>query len=236
MNIEEQIKMLLELQELDKEIFEKKWMLEAIPEKKKELDSLLEEKTVSLKNLDDESKTLQLKRKDKETDLGTKEETIKKYQGQLFQTKTNKEYTVLEKEIASTKADNSLLEEEILKLFDEADEIKQKVDKEKEVFAEEKIKIEEEKKKLEEEKKQAETEHGELNNKRTSFREKIDKSFLSKYERILENRDGLAMVPIEGDACGGCNMNLPPQVINETKLKAQLTFCGNCARLLYSKD
>ena len=100
----------------------------------------------------------------------------------------------------------------------------------------EKKKIQEEKIKIEEEKKAAESEYKSLNDKRKEFTEKIDKKTLAKYERILYKRAGLAMVPIVGDACDGCNMNLPPQVINEARMKKDLTFCGNCARILYAKD
>ena len=235
-NMEEQVKMFVELQGLDGEIFDKKRLLDAIPGKIKELDDGLEQKSANLKNLEEESKKLQVKRKEKETDLASKEQTIKKYQVQLFQIKTNKEYTSLEKEIASIKADNSVLEDEIISLLDGVDEIKKKVSKEKEILENEKGKVRDEKKKIEDEKKTNEAEFNDLSNKRKEFVEKLDKNILSKYERILYNRDGLAMVPIIGGACGGCNMNLPPQVINEAKLKKDFTFCGNCARILYIEE
>jgi len=164
-----------------------------------------------------------------------KEETIKKHQGQLYQVKTNQEYKALEKEIGSVKADVSLLEEEIINMLEKVDQIKKDVVKEKDMLEGEKKKIQEEKQKIEIEKKAAEEEFNNLNNMRKEFTEKIDKNTLSKYERILKNRDGLAMVPVIADACGGCNMNLPAQVINEAKLKKGLTLCGNCARILYSE-
>jgi predicted nucleic acid-binding Zn-ribbon protein len=233
--MEDQIKMLVELQELDAEIYNRKRLLDAIPERIKELDDSLEQKSEHLKSLEEESKNLQVKRKQKETDLASKEETIRKYKTQLFQIKTNKEYTSLEKEIAGIKADNSILEDEILGFFEEIDEIKKKVSKEREDLESEKGKIKDEKKAIEDEKKVNEAEFNNLKNKRKEFTGKLDKSVLSKYERILNNREGLAMVRVVHDSCGGCNMNLPPQVINEAKLKKELIFCGNCARILYTE-
>ncbi|MGB2705566.1 MAG: C4-type zinc ribbon domain-containing protein [Candidatus Omnitrophota bacterium] len=230
------IKMLIELQELDSAIFDNKRLLDGIPERIKELDRILEEKSAKLKTLEEESKKLQVSHKEKEVELKTKEDTIKKHQAQLYQIKTNKEYAALEKEIGSAKADGSLLEEEIINLLDRIDEIKKNIAKERELLEEEKKKTDEEKKKIESEKKTSESEYNDLNSKRKEFTSKIDKAVLSKYERILHNKDGLAMVPIVDDACGGCNMNLPPQVINEAKLKKDLTVCGNCARILYAKD
>ncbi|MBL7155611.1 MAG: hypothetical protein ISS90_00525 [Candidatus Omnitrophica bacterium] len=235
-NTEDQIKMLVELQEIDNEMYNKKRVLEAVPERIKELDAAVQVKSANLKNLEEESKKLQVKRKEKEVELQTKEETTKKYQAQLFQIKTNKEYAALEKEIAGIKADNSVLEEEIIILLDETDEIQKKISKEREIFEGEKKKAREEKTKLQDEKKTNEAEYNDLNNKRKEFVTGIDKKILAKYERILKKWDGLAMVPVVSGTCGGCNMNLPPQVINEAELRKDLIFCGNCSRILYSKE
>ena len=235
-NVEEQTKMLLELQELDSEVLDKKNVLKFIPEKVKQLDAELESKSASLKCLEEELKKVQLVHKEKEGDLQTKEEAIKKHQSQLSQIKTNKEYTALQKEIDSLKADSSLLEEDIINSLDKIDEIKKNIAKEKEIFEIEKNKTGEDKKKMEVECKKAEAEYNDLSNKRKEFASKIDRSILSKYDRILHNKNGLAMVPVVSNACGGCNMNLPPQVINEARLRRELVFCGNCARILYSKE
>ena len=56
---------------------------------------------------------------------------------------------------------------------------------------------------------------------------------LVTYERILQIREGLALVPIVNDACGGCDRRLPPQVVNEVYLKATLVTCESCSRILY---
>jgi len=235
-NMEEQIRVLIELQGVDGEIFDKKRILAGVPGRIKVLDDELSAKSEKLKALEEESKKIQLSHKEKEMELKTKEETIKKQQSQLYQIKTNQEYTALQKEIGSAKADASVLEEEIINLLDGVDEIKKNIAKERETLEAEKVKTQQEKKRIEEEKKAAEAECAGLNEKRAEFTGKVDKNILSKYERILHKKDGLAMVPIVSDCCGGCNMNLPPQVINEAKLKKDLTVCGNCARILYAKE
>ena len=140
----------------------------------------------------------------------------------------------MEKEIASAKADNSLIEEEIIKVLDQIDEIQKRIVQEKELLRVEELKIAEEKKNIDADKKIKEANYAEIDIRRKAFAESINKSILARYDRILHNKDGLAMVPVISDACGGCNMNLPPQVVNEAKLMQDLTFCGNCARILYS--
>ena len=118
-NLKEQIKLLVELQGLDTNIFRLEDELESIPETIKNKEEEFKEKSGNLKKLEDGLKALQLKRKEKEGDLEAKEVNIKKYQQQLNQVKTNKEYTALQEEIGRIKADNSLIEEAILNLFDQ---------------------------------------------------------------------------------------------------------------------
>ena len=133
--IHEQIKILVELQKIDAEIYFLKKELGTHPALKQKIEADFEKKKVHLKAAEDELKAVQLKQKQKEGDLQAKEEKIKKLQGQLYQLKTNKEYSVMEMEIKGLKADNSVLEEEILKLLDVVDLSKAKCAKEKEFLA-----------------------------------------------------------------------------------------------------
>ncbi|MBI2496328.1 MAG: nucleic acid-binding protein, partial [Candidatus Omnitrophica bacterium] len=61
----------------------------------------------------------------------------------------------------------------------------------------------------------------------------VQRQTLETYERILAIREGLALVPVVSDACGGCDRRLPPQVIHEVYLKARLVTCETCSRILY---
>ena len=64
----------------------------------------------------------------------------------------------------------------------------------------------------------------------------VHPEYLSRYDRILQNRDGLGLVAVKGHSCGGCYMNVPDQVINQIKMYDQLIFCEMCARLLYLEE
>lgn len=229
--------LLIELQNLDLQIFKLKKEKESKPEDIKLLEEAFKEKEKKLKDLDEKLKSVQLARKEKEVELETRENNIKKYRAQLGQVKTNKEYSSIEKEIASIKADNSVLEEDILKLFDETDVVKESVAKEKSVLKIEEENLNRDRKIIESRISDIEKEIETLNNSRKALVGKIDKEVLSKYERIMRNKeDGIAMVQVKQDACQGCFMNLPPQVINEIKMKQNLVFCENCARLLYIEE
>ena len=64
----------------------------------------------------------------------------------------------------------------------------------------------------------------------------IDPKILSQYERILSNRDGLAIVAVKGDSCKGCNMLVPPQVVNLIKMYERIVTCEICNRILYVEE
>lgn len=235
-NLEEQIKLLVELQALDSQILKIKRELEFIPEQLKELEDKFKKEAVNLKKAEDELKMMQLKRKEKEMDLESKEGAIKKHQAQLYQIKTNKEYTALQQEIERAKADNSIIEEEIIKILDQIDAQNQKIAKEKGLLKEAESNYNEEVKKKAEESKQLESQMEALKSQRSTLTPKVDRTILSKYERILNNKDGLAVVPVTGEACNGCFRVMPPQVINEIKMKHDLVLCENCSRILYIEE
>jgi len=168
--------------------------------------------------------------------LGTKEEEVKKLQGQLNQIKTNKEYTTMVGEIESHKADNSLLEEEIINFIDKIDEAKERLDQEKQKFAEESKSIDTQIKEVEQQVKDIDVSIVALKKKREALTPLVDKKILSEYERILAGRDGQALAEVVNGNCSGCYMQLPPQVVNEVCMKEKIILCENCQRILYIQD
>ncbi|MBM3251724.1 MAG: hypothetical protein FJZ11_02970 [Candidatus Omnitrophica bacterium] len=235
-SLRDQMKHLHELQLIDTEIYSLKAELEEKPRKIEELQKQFEEKKAHLKELEDKSKQIQVSRKTKEGELAAKEEEIKKLQTQLYQLKTNQEYQAMLKEIGSKNADKSILEEAILKFFDEADSVNKEIEKEKSHLAEEEKSFNQQKKEVDERIKVISERLATLEANRKQITPNIEKKILTRYERILKNRDGLAMVPVKNDACQGCFLNVPPQVINEIKLKKDLVICEACARILYLEE
>lgn len=235
-NLHDQMKHLFELQTIDAEIYRLRAELEEKPKLVEELERKFEEKKTNLKALEDKSKQIQVKRKDKENELGTKEEAIKKSQVQLYQIKKNEEYQAMMREIAGMNADKSVLEEDILKLFDETDAVNKEIQQEKTVLAEEEKTFNQQKKEVDDRMNEINDRLATLEAQRKQITPDIEKKILALYERILKNRDGLALVPVKNNACQGCFLNVPPQVINEIKLKKDLVICEACARILYLEE
>jgi predicted nucleic acid-binding Zn-ribbon protein len=233
MGITEQINFLIQLQKLDTQILSLEKRAKDGPIKVKKLEDDFQKETATLKEMEDELKALLVKQKAKENDLAAKEELIKKDEGQLNAIKTNKEYTAMQQEINGHQADKSLLEDAIISILDEVEAKKGEITKEKDSVKAKEDVLKSEKEKVAAEIKEIEAELGTLRSDRTKEAGKVDKAMLAKYERILKGKDGLVMAHVASNACGGCHMNLPPQVINLVKKKSELIFCESCARILY---
>ena len=235
-NVKEQIDFLIKLQVLDKELYLLGAEKKDIPEKIKTIDEAMESKKIGIKNAESDLKALQVKLKDSEVNLQQKEEQIKKLDTQLYQLKSNKEYSAMLSEIAGVKADNSIIEEEIIKLMDNIEATKKKIMEEKRSFKKEENDAEKDKDIIKSRQREIDTRFSELSAQRQEAVLNIEKQTLIRYERVLKNRDGLAIVPIEGGACGGCHMNLPSQVVSEARIRDDVITCGNCSRILYIDD
>lgn len=235
-NLKEQINKLVELQAVDSQTYNLHMERDAKPQDLQKLDMSFEEKKKNLADLEKKLQDLQKQRKDRELDLGSKEENIKKTQVQLYQLKTNKEYSAMLKEIDGIKADASVLEDQIIEILDQIDTAKNNIEKEKRRLQEEEKRVNEEKKKIQLRIKEIEEKLAQLNAQRDRIIPNIEQRIITQYERVLKNRDWLAIAPVKNNACQGCFMNVPPQVINLIKMYERLVTCEVCQRILYIEE
>lgn len=235
-NVEEQLNILIKLQALDAQLYRLRRERAAKPKLIEELEARRNEEQAAVKEIEEKIKANQLKRKQKEMDLQTEEESVKKLSTQLYQIKTNKEYQTMQHEIEGHKADNSLLEDEILAIMEEADSFSKELIKERELFAEAEARLSEDRKKIEGEIAVIDNEIANFESQRGELTAQVDKKVLSQYEKVLANREGVALVAVKNHACQGCFINLPPQVINEIRMKDKITVCESCARILYIEN
>lgn len=235
-DLKSQIHNLLGLQEIDTEIYALKSEKDSKPQEINALESSYEEKKQHLASLEKSLLDLQKQRKDKELELGSKEENEKKLQTQLYSLKTNKEYQAMLQQIQDAKADSSVIEDKILELFEQADKVKIDADKENLKLKDEEKLFGEQKKKIEDRLKEVDDRLNQLEAKKKQAAENIDKKILAQYERILQSRDSLAIVRVKDNSCGGCNMFVPPQVINLIKMYERIVTCEICNRILFIPD
>ncbi|MCG2710759.1 MAG: C4-type zinc ribbon domain-containing protein [Candidatus Omnitrophica bacterium] len=230
------IEALKELQKIDVEIFKIRTDLEEKPQKIKKIEDDFNALYRSLKELEDVLKKMQLEHKEKELELQSKEDVVKKQKGQLYQVKTNKELYSLQLEINKENADNSLLEDEIIVIMEKVDKFKRLITQEKAKLAQEQVKLNKNKADIEVDIRELSEKLEALNASRKRAVEAcIDPQVLQLYERILENKGEIAIVPIDGEICSGCFRSVRPQVVNELRL-GKLKTCENCARIIYVEN
>jgi len=160
-------------------------------------------------------------------------ELIKKYEGQQMNVRNNREYDSLSKEIEFQSLEVQLCEKKIRE-FTAAVEMKHETVKQVE------IELEERRNDLEVKKSElndiiAETQKEEelLIENSGKQKEAIEGRLLNAYQRIRENaRNGLAVVPVERDACGGCFNKIPPQRQLDIRLHKKIIVCEYCGRVL----
>jgi len=235
-NLKAQLASLIKLQELDTQIFKLRLEKSLKPAEIKVLEDSFEAKKAHLAQLEKDSLDLAKQKKERELELGAKEEATVKLQGQLYSLKTNKEYQTMLQQIQDSKADASVIEDKILELLVETDKIKVKVEEEKSRIKEQEKVFLSEKAKIELRVKEIEGNLSQLDAQRKQALVAIEPKILSQYERILASRDGLAIVTVKGNSCGGCNMFVPPQVINLIKMYERIITCETCNRMLYINE
>jgi len=237
--MKEELRRLLELYEIDKQI-------DKFARRKKDIPKLIEsvkkeivETQESAKKFVDELRKTEVLLGKKDVELKAAEEELRKHQSQLLQLKTNEEYRAMLAQIERDKQKISELEDEIIELLERLDEMKAK---RKEVEEAAKRKSQELRKKIEELKKEYDGIDDKLEllraerERREFLAKKENPRLLSKYNRLRTNGIKDPIVPIVDDACGGCHAKLPIQVINEIRLSGTVSTCEQCGRLIYWKE
>lgn len=232
-NVKDMIKKLVALQKFDTELYEYKRGLKEKPIEIEALKQKYEATKEQFHHLETSIKQAELARKKVEGDLKGKEDEIVKANAALMTLKTNREYQAKLFEIENMKADKSVLEDEILQSMDAVEKLQADVVKEKEYLAGEEQKYLAEKEKVDAVIRELEDKVSALAGQRQEAAEGIEKNMLAVYERVIDNRGGIALVPVIGMSCSGCHMNVPEQAINRIKMYEEVMRCEMCARFIY---
>lgn len=234
--LKSQISNLVKLQAIDSQIYALNIEKGSKPQEIKAQEENFENKKQNLAALEKRISDLQKQRKDRELDLASKEEGIKKLQSQLYSLKTNKEYQAMLQQIQDAKADVSLIEEVILGLLTQQDALNNEVELEKRNLQEEEKVFLANKKQIEDRVKEIDSRLAQLEAGRKQVLPGIEPKILKQYERILLSREGLAIVSAKDNSCQGCNMFVPAQVINLIQMYERLVTCEVCNRILYMEE
>ncbi|WP_022849711.1 zinc ribbon domain-containing protein [Limisalsivibrio acetivorans] len=227
---------LIELQKVDNRVAELEKKVSGIPEflqkSKDELDKVTEDYEKLKTKYESESRTLNTLKGHAEDNKALLEKAQKK----LPEVKNHKEYEAVLKEMDVLKKTINESEYKALELDESVTSDKEELDK----LKEQKETLEKEFKEKQAQKKEEDSEFStELEEKlkeREDLASKVKRSVLSKYERVRNARDNLAIVRTIDETCTGCYIKVPPQLYVDVRKEEQLLQCPHCQRFLYYKD
>lgn len=234
--MQEQMRLLIDLQEIDVEINATREKREKCEE---QLSVLREERghvQEMVESLTGQIEELEADRRQMEQSLEQERDNLEKGENRLPTIKTQKEYVAVLKEIDSAKKMIRDIEEQISSKTAEIDSLsRDKEEKEKEL----EILLEKEEAAREDLKEELDHLDQTLET-RTAERENIYKQIKAplrkRYELLLNRRDGLAVVEARDGACLGCNMQLPPQLYNSLFHGDEIHTCPQCNRVIYVEE
>ena len=234
--MQEILSSLIKLQKIDSQIYEINKTLSEFPKRVQERQEALDERATNLQALDSQLTALRDQRKEREESLKADEDRLKKWEKRLSESKKHHEASTLAREIDAQKRLNQEVQEDILRLLEQEETLKQKVDLLKKDVAELKQLYAEAKALCEEKTASFGKQIAALDAERIHFTPHIKPALLQKYETIKKRRHGLAVAPAREGCCTGCNMNLPHQLYNIILQAKTLETCPSCQRILYSEE
>jgi predicted nucleic acid-binding Zn-ribbon protein len=162
---------------------------------------------------------------------------IKKYEKQSENVKNNREFEAINKEMEMQQLEVKLCEKHIKDANDEISEKAVLLEKAKKAIAAKDGVLNTKKGELEKIIAATEKEEKHFNKMASDAKGHVDDRLLTSYEKIRHSyRNGLAVVPVERDACGGCFYAIPPQKQSEIKQHKKIMVCENCGRILVDAD
>jgi predicted nucleic acid-binding Zn-ribbon protein len=229
----EKLDALYELQKIDSEIDKIKTVRGELPLEVQDLEDELEGISLRIAKSQDEIKEMETEITDRKNAIKDSELAISKYKEQQDKVRNNREFESLAKEIEYQELE--------IKLHDKkSKEVKFKITGKKEALEEAKARLEFRKtdlttkqKELDEIVGETQKDEDKLLKASEAASKKIDERLIIAYNRLRGNsKNGLAVVPINRDSCGGCFNKIPPQRQLEITLKRKIIVCEHCGRIL----
>jgi len=231
--LKDQLELLWELQKIDLDLKHIKEERERYPREIKKLDEKMSIEKERLQTEKGKVDLLEKERREKERQLSSSQEKIKKTEGRMSEVKTNKEYQAFLTEIETIKSASSREEEEILQVLEEIDELKKDLSKREKEVAVLLEKIEAEKKMIQERMAKDEIVWKRQMERREALSKQIESKLNKLYNTLKEKRHGVGVVNVRQETCQGCFVHIPPQMFIEVQKNNEIIRCPNCNRILY---
>lgn len=236
-SVEEKLVNLLKLQKIDSKLDEIQVLKGELPMEVSDLEDEIQGLQSRQTRVEEEINGITEFIESKKTTMKESEALIAKYEKQSENVKNNREFEAINKEIEMQQLEIKLAEKHIRDANEElADKVKALEAAKKQIAVKDGV-LNHKKSELEKIIADTEKEETHFNKQSAEARSHIDDRLLYSYDRIRKSyRNGLSVVPVERDACGGCFNSIPPQRQSEIRLHKKIIVCENCGRILVDAD
>ena len=171
------------------------------------------------------------------TEIADHQATIKKYEKQQDNVRNNREFEAINKEIEFQNLEIQLCERKNRDSNNKIKELHQHIDAAAQLMESRNKDLSSKKEELDSIIEETKKDENRLLEKSKEMEQYIDERYLTGYKRIRKAaRNGLAVVTIDRDACGGCFSKIPPQRQSEIKMHKKVIVCEHCGRILVDND
>ena len=235
--VEKRLVALHTLQIVDSEIDKIQIIRGELPQAVQDLEDEIAGLNTRVENFTAEIKETEAGNKARLAEIEEHNEQIKKYQKQQDNVRNNREFESLNKEIEFQNLEIQLCERKNKEGKAHISELKQHIEAAKVLLDNRQKDLEAKREELTSIIAETEKDEERLRAKSKEQEQFIDERYLAAYKRIRgAARNGLAVVQIDRDSCGGCFSNIPPQRQMEIKMHKKVIVCENCGRILVDDD
>jgi hypothetical protein len=229
----EQIKKLVELQEIDSEMINLENRLVEAPKYMEELQNRYNKMKAAKDDLEDSVSMLSKQKQKLEADAEEDSNKIKKSKNKLMMVENSKEYHAMLREMDSLEKTNRMREEELSLLVEDLQNQESRLEdlnRELESLQEE---LAQQKESFSHEEKSIKDRIEVLKSQREEACSRVPKPILARYNFIRERLHNPVIVSVNNGVCKGCNISIPPQSFIELQKGEQILSCPNCQRLIF---
>ena len=237
MSVEQKLKALYQLQTMLSEIDKIKTLRGELPLEVQDLEDEVAGLSTRIEKIQNEIADLKASVATKRIEIETAKASIEKYKAQQDNVRNNREYDVLSKEIEFQSLEVELCEKRIREAL-AAEKVKnEEIERSNAALEEREKDLEAKKTELEEIVSETKQEEEKLREKAKVLETTIEPRLLQAFKRIRKNsRNGLGVVYVQRDACGGCFNKIPPQKQLDIRSRKKVIVCEYCGRIMVDPE
>ena len=237
LSVEERLKTLYQLQTTLSEIDEKRALRGELPLEVEDLEDEIAGLTTRIEKIQNDIDEYQRAVSQKKGEIETAKSSVERYKSQLNDVKNNREYDTLSKEIEFQSLEIELCNKKIKEANFKIEEKKAELEQTQAVIDDRRQALDMKKAELDEIMEETRAEEEKLKEKVKELEIKIEPRLLTSFKRIRKNaRNGLGIVYVQRDACGGCFNKIPPQRQLDIKMHKKVIVCEYCGRILIDPE